>query len=457
MRLLLCCALGLGTPAMAAKTATPLVQGLPDFADLADAVLPTTVHIRVERGAAVAAGLQQLQRDYGLPQGPQSATKKGQTTGSGVIVDPSGVIITNHHVVNGAQKIIITLSDKREFPAKVVGTDPRTDVAVLKVSTDTELPAAPLGDSDTLRVGQWVIAVGSPFDFDFSVTAGIVSARGRRGLAKDEIQDYIQTDASVNPGSSGGPLFNLAGQVVGINTAIYSPDHDKSQNAGISFAIPSNMAKRISDELLKTGRVAYAGIGAITRDRRSGPDEPRPGAEVTQVAPKGPAERAGLRRGDVVIAVNKEPVGSAADLRGIILSKGVGSKLSLTYQRGKKVRETKLKTVDEQDLGRWERSADAVEWAGASIVLAKPELLAEHGIVLPKHKSPGLLVVRVKPNSPADTAGLAPGDVLLEVQRKPIKSVDFLLGELRGRNTAMIIYWRGTGMLLAAVGGLKAQ
>lgn len=457
MSLLLYCFIGLITPQVSAKPAAPMVQGLPDFADLAEAVVPTTVHIRVQGGAAVASGLQQLQRDYGLPNQRRGAAARGETTGSGVIIDPSGVILTNHHVVNGAKKITIALTDKREFSAKVVGTDPRTDVAVLKVSADGDLPAAELGDSDTLRVGQWVVAVGSPFDFDFSVTAGIVSARGRRGLAKDEIQDYIQTDASVNPGSSGGPLFNLAGQVVGINTAIYSPDHDRSQNAGISFAIPSNMAKRISEELLKTGRVAYAGIGAITRDRRSGPDEPRPGAEVTQVAPKGPAERAGLRRGDVVIAINDEPVGSAADLRGIILAKGVGSKLSLTYQRGKKTRTTKLKTVDEQDLGRWERTADAVDWAGASIVLAKPDRLAEHGIALPKHKSPGLLIVSVKPNSPADTAGLAPGDVLLTVHSKPIESVDHLLGQVRGRNTAMIGYWRGTGMLLAAVGGLQAQ
>jgi S1-C subfamily serine protease len=453
--LLLCSATGTSGLVLGAEPAPALVSGLPDFADLAEAVLPSTVHIRVERGAAAAAGLQQLQRDLQLPTSPHSPAKKGQTTGSGVIVDASGVILTNHHVVNGARRVLITLSDKREFAAEVVGTDPRTDIAVLRIDAGGALQAAVLGDSDTLRVGQWVVAVGSPFDFHFSVTAGIVSARGRRGLAQDEIQDYIQTDAAVNPGSSGGPLFNLAGEVMGLNTAIYSPNHEQSQNAGISFAIPSNMAKRISDELLQTGRVVYAGIGAITRDRRPGPDEPRPGAEVTQVASRGPAERAGLRRGDVVIAVNGEPVGSAADFRGSILAKGVGAKITLRYQRGDREREARVKAVDERDLGRWEQTPEAVKWAGASLVLAQSALLGEHGIVLPKHASPGLLVLAVVPNSSADIAGLAPGDVLLEVQRKPIEGVDHLLGQLRGRNTAMVGYWRGTGMLLAAVGGLQ--
>jgi serine protease Do len=157
----------------------------------------------------------------------------------------------------------------------------------------------------------------------------------------------------------------------------------------------------------------------------------------------------------VVIAVNGEPVGSAADFRGSILAKGVGAKITLRYQRGDREREARVKAVDERDLGRWEQTPEAVKWAGASLVLAQSALLGEHGIVLPKHASPGLLVLAVVPNSSADIAGLAPGDVLLEVQRKPIEGVDHLLGQLRGRNTAMVGYWRGTGMLLAAVGGLQ--
>jgi S1-C subfamily serine protease len=443
-------------PALAEPEA-PLVEGLPDFSRLAEAVVPTTVQIRVERGAADAAGLQQLRRDYQLPNRPKRAPYMGQTTGSGVIIDPEGIVLTNHHVVNGAQKILVTLHDKRVFAATVIGSDPRTDVAVLRMAVEGKLPAATIGDSDVLKVGQWVVAVGNPFDFQFTVTAGIVSARGRRGLARDEIQDYIQTDASVNPGSSGGPLFNLAGEVVGINTAIYSPDHERSQNAGISFAIPSKMARRIADELIQTGRVAYAGVGAATRDDPADKDDPRPGAAIVQIAPKGPAERAGLRRGDVIIAVDGEAVGSAADFRGIILAKGVNTQVRLRFERGSAVREARLRTVDEHKLGDWGRHEEAVEWGGASLVLADAARLASQGIALPEHKSPGLLVVKVKPGSPADTAGLAPGDVLLEIHRKPIESLDHLLGMVRNRNTALVGFWRGRGMHLAAVGGLKSK
>jgi len=176
---------------------------------------------------------------------------------------------------------------------------------------------------------------------------------------------------------------------------------------------------------------------------------------VVQVAPKGPAERAGIRRGDVVIAIDGEPIGSRADFQGIILAKGVGTSMKLRFERGSTTREVKIKTVDEQALGDWDKPANAVEWAGASLVLADADRLAKQGIALPEHDSPGLLVVNVSPDSPADTAGLAAGDVLLEVQRKPIQSVDHLLGMVRGRNTALVGYWRGTGMLLAAMGGLK--
>jgi len=435
----------------------PAVTGLPDFADLVDALVPTTVHIQVQRGPAVAPGLQQLRRDYQLPGSASSGPPThGQiTSGSGVIVDSRGVVLTNHHVVDAAHTIQITLVDKRVFAAEVVGSDPRTDVAVLRVQTEDPLPAATLGDSSQLRVGQWVLAVGNPFDFPFSVTAGIVSGRGRRGLNQDKILDYIQTDASVNLGSSGGPLFNLRGEVVGINTAIFSLNEERPQNAGISFAIPIDMAARIAKELLKTGRVAYSSIGAATRDSPTGPDDPRPGAEVVQIAPKGPAERGGLRRGDVIIAINSQPVGSQVDLQGMVLATGVGTPLTVRFERGEATREIKIKTVDEHDLGEWEHHDDATQWGGAKLVLADPERLSGQGIALPEHKSPGLLVVAVVPDSPADTAGLAPGDVLLEIQRKPIKSVDHLLGTVRGRNTAVVGFWRGTTMQLAVVGGLN--
>jgi S1-C subfamily serine protease len=428
-----------------------------DFADLAEAVTPTTVYIEVKRGKVVAAGLQQLARDYDLPQTPDTGPDMpGRSTGSGVIVDTRGIVITNHHVVNGATAIRVSLADKRRFVAKLIGSDPRTDVAVLQIQHTGAFVAADVGDSDTVRVGQWVMAIGHPFDFQFTVTAGIVSARGRRDIAQDEIQDYIQTDAAVNPGSSGGPLFDLSGNVVGINTAIFSPDKSATQNAGISFAIPINLAWRVATELIETGRVSYAGLGAETLDSPAGPNDPRPGAEVSSVNPGGPAEQAGLRRGDVVIAIDGEPIGSAADLQGLILARGVGARLAIRYERGNQERTTHLVTADEAALRRTDvRIPDnAVKWAGATLLLAEASLLARQGIALPDHPSPGILVLAVAPGSPADTAGIAPGDVLLEVQRKPIENIDGLLGLTRGQNTAMVGFWRGTSMQLAAVGGL---
>ena len=204
----------------------------PDFGDVSAAVLPTTVHIRVEKVAQVSAGIQQMARDYELPV-PQGESQAGRhSTGSGVIFDNRGLVLTNHHVIDGARNIRITLYNQEVYEAQVLGTDPKTDVAVLRILGDGPFVAANIGDSDDLRVGQWVIAVGHPFDFPFTVTAGIVSALGRRDLGKNEIQDYIQTDVAVNPGSSGGPLFNRAGTVVGINTAIHA------DGEGIGFSSP---------------------------------------------------------------------------------------------------------------------------------------------------------------------------------------------------------------------------
>jgi S1-C subfamily serine protease len=438
--------------------ANPVSTSLPDFAELAERLTPATVYIEVQRGAAVASGLQQLARDYDLPK-PQdrAAPPLGRSTGSGVIVDRAGIVLTNHHVVNGATGIHVSLMDKRKFKATLIGSDPRTDVAVLKIVNKTDFVAAQVGDSDTVRVGEWVMAIGHPFDFQFTVTAGIVSARSRRDIAQDEIQDYIQTDAAVNPGSSGGPLFDMGGQLVGINTAIFSPDKTAAQNAGISFAIPINLAWRVAKELIGTGRVTYAGMGADTRDSLPGPDDPRPGAEVTQVSPGGPAERAGLRRGDVVIAIDGEPIGGASDLRGIILARGVGARLAVRFERGLREKTTHLVTANEaalRDTGV-PIPKNAIRWAGATLQLASPSMLAKQGIAFPEHKSPGILVLAVEPGSPVDTAGIAPGDVLLEIQRKPIESIDGLFGLTRGQNTALVGFWRGTTMQLAAVGGLN--
>jgi S1-C subfamily serine protease len=425
----------------------------PDFADLSEAVLPTTVHIRVERGALISAGIQQMARDYALPVPRGESQSVQQSTGSGVIFDHRGLILTNHHVINGAQSIRVTLYDQRAFEAVLLGADPRTDVAVLKIKGDGPFDAASIGDSDILRVGQWVVAVGHPFDFPFTVTSGIVSALGRRSLGRNEIQDYIQTDVAVNPGSSGGPLFNTNGLVVGINTAIFSPDKENLANAGISFAIPSRMAMRIATQLASTGGVNYAGIGITTKDAPATQADPRPGAQVEQVLAGGPADNAGLRRGDVIITVDGEPIPNSKSFRALILSKAIGAKLTITHKRGSKTRLIKVKTANAASIGpsAFSPVQGAKSWAGMQLIDASAKRLTQRGIALPKNSTSGVLDTSVEPDSPADLAGIMPGDVLLQVQKTILIGVDDLLTTVENREVVMVSFWRGQNRYLAAL------
>jgi serine protease Do len=355
--------------------------------------------------------------------------------------------------VNGAQHIQVTLHDQRTYEAEVVGSDPRTDIAVLRIQTKTPLPAAKFGESSTVKIGHWVVAVGHPFDFSFTVTAGIVSALGRRNLGQNEIQDYIQTDVAVNPGSSGGPLFNTDGEVIGINTAIYTPDKENSASAGISFAIPSEMAARIALQLLENGQVTYAGLGVRTHDAPATSSDPRPGAKVVQIRAGGPAEKAGLRRGDVIIAIDNEPIADSTSFQALVLSQPVGVDLDITFERGKRTKHAVARTVDEATLGSLGSTGgpDARTWAGAEIVEATSSRLTARGIALPAELGPGALVTRVKPDSPAALAGILPGDVLLQVQEVPTHSVPEFMGAVRDRNVALIAFWRGENRYLAAV------
>lgn len=444
--------------------AAPHVLGT-GFADLAEQVGPSTVHIESRAGAGVSTGLDQLSRDFAftLPQQEAADTTDGpRSTGSGVIIDEDGLVLTNHHVVGGASKVLVTLYDKRTFEATVVGSDPRTDVAVLALHSrpeDLPLPAARIGNSDALRVGEWVMAVGHPFDFQFSVTVGILSARGRRNLAPDEIQDYLQTDAAVNPGSSGGPLFNMQGELVGINTAIFNPSRT-AQNAGIAFAIPSKMAVRIASELQATGRVGRATLGVQADTRSARPDSPRPGAELMRIFPDSPAEKAGLRRGDVVIAVDGEPVGSEEDLRSVVLARGAGAVLTLRVERGSKTIDIQVETRAARDLALPGLSvpADAREWAG--LVLSPPteQRMAALGVTPPEdERFRGLLVLSVAPASPGSASGLVAGDILLTVAGTPVEDPTQLDRILDGKRSAPITFWRDGGMATAVVGGLERR
>ena len=425
----------------------------PDFTRVSEAVLPTTVHIRIERGPLIAAGIQQMARDYAIPVPRHDAEGVRQSTGSGVIFDERGLVLTNHHVINGAKEIRVTLYDQTSFEATVLGSDPRTDVAVLRIQGKGPFPAAIIGDSEEIRVGQWVIAVGHPFDFPFTVTAGIISALGRRNLGKNEIQDYIQTDVAVNPGSSGGPLFNTDGLVVGINTAIFSPDKENLANAGISFAIPSRMAIQIAQQLAERGAVAYAGIGVSTEDESSTQNDPRPGAKITQVQAGSPAESAGLRRGDVIVSVNGEPTATSLAFQSLVIAQAVGTKLAIRHKRGNKTRLIHVKTVDASTIGSSAPldATNATLWRGMHLVDANEKNLSQRGISLPKDVPSGVLITAIEPDSPADLAGLLPGDVLLKAQKSSIAGVDDLLKTVENKRVVMISFWRGKSQYLAAV------
>ncbi len=449
-------------PLAGEPSARELAQAVSEAtADLAEEVAPTTVYIQVDKGPGMTSGLEQLMRDYDLPRMEEPTRGVQSSSGSGVIVREDGLVLTNHHVVSGSTVILVTLRDQRRLPAKVLGSDPRTDVAVLQLLGEGPFPAAQVGDSDQVRVGARVLTVGHPFDFTFTVTAGIVSARGRRNLVDEEIHDFIQTDAAIAPGSSGGPLFSLSGELVGINTAIYSPTAESTGSTGIAFAIPSNMAMRVASELLETGRVSQASIGVSSVDRPPSPEEPRPGAELTGLISGGPAEKAGLQVGDVVEAVNDDPVISARDLRAVILAQGTGAEVSLRVRRQDEQVTVVLSTVDDRALAGVGLTEDtlpegAFEWAGLTLVAATPELLEARGVALPDEMDgTGLLVLAADATGAATKAGLTAGDLLVEVQKKPIPHAAAFLSVVDGRRTAMVRFWRGEGFSYAAVAGLR--
>ncbi len=461
----------LAPPALAAESAgnrsAELKAGLSTaFVAAAKAVRPAVVHITVEHEVKVH-GLapndpsdlfnDEFFRRFFGPQmqprvrprnRPREQVRRGQ--GSGVIVDRAGYILTNNHVVGSADKITVKLSDKREFEAKLVGKDERSDVAVIKIDAKN-LPVAATGDSDGLEVGEWVLAIGNPFGLDQTVTAGVVSAKGRAQVVDIQYQDFIQTDAAINPGNSGGPLVDLHGRVVGINTAIFSRS---GGYMGIGFAIPINMAREIMKNLVDHGKVIRGWLGVGIQDidddmsKALGLPAPR-GAMVTEVVKGSPAAKAGIEERDVIVSLGGKKIANANALSNRVGLTKVGEKVDLElYRKGKRKKVTVTVAERTVDAARSGSSGGKLEKLGLTVDALSAENRREHGL---DAKIEGVLVIEVKPGGPAATAGVQPGMVIQQVGDTEVHEVADLKKALAkgGKRVLVKVIVRGRPLFLA--------
>jgi serine protease Do/serine protease DegQ len=366
-----------------------------------------------------------------------------QSLGSGVIIDAAkGLILTNHHVVEGADKIQVTLLDNRQVTAEVIGSDEGSDVAVLKIPAD-HLSQIELGDSDALEVGDFVVAIGNPFGFSHTVTSGIVSALGRHGLNPEGYEDFIQTDASINPGNSGGALINLRGQLVGINSAIIS---GSGGNIGIGFAIPINMARAVMTQLVQYGEVRRGQLGVQILDVTPQIAEAsgltvNDGALVSQVVPGSPAEHAGIQTGDVIVGVNGTAVKGASELRNKIGLLPLDQPVDIDVIREGQHKTFHTKLVSKPAATEPVRAADIHSGLEG----------AEFENVGPGEEVQGVRVRDVAPDSPAAQRGLEPGDIILRVNRKPVTTVDELREATADQKSLLLRIRRGNGELLLPI------
>ncbi len=375
---------------------------------------------------------------FQIPPGAEMQKRKTQSAGSGVIIDAAnGTVLTNHHVIDGANEITVGLQDGRTLKAKLIGSDPEVDIAVLKIDP-VRLFALKLADSDNAQVGDFVIAIGNPFGLNHTVTTGIVSGLNRKGLGIEGYENFIQTDASINPGNSGGALVNFKGELIGINTAIIAPG---GGNVGIGFAIPVSMAKNSADQILKFGSVKRGQLGVVIQDLTSdlaqafNLGEGQRGVVVAQVQAGSAAARAGIEAGDVVISVDGKPVESAAELRNEIGSHRIGDKVRLTL-----LRDGSTKTV-EAKIG--EPQADVATAGSVHKFLAGARLEA-------RGDSHGIRVMGVEPGSPAQSAGLQQGDVIVAANRVKVRTLDELTNVAKSSPSRLLlqIVRGGAGMFL---------
>ncbi len=417
---------------------------LPQFKDIVKRNSPAVVKIIVESdGRNVAEGQygpqeipEYLRRFFEYRGGPQTAPHPRMGLGSGFIISRDGYIVTNNHVVEGADTVQVRLSDRREFDAEVVGTDPRSDLALIKIDAKG-LPIVSLAQDDKLEVGDWVLAIGSPFGLDYSVTAGIVSAMGR-SLPTENNENYvpfIQTDVAINPGNSGGPLFNLDGEVVGVNSQIFTRS---GGSIGLSFSIPVSVVRNVVDQLKADGHVTRGWLGVTIQDvdknlaESFGLDRPQ-GALIVQVGEDGPADKAGLKEGDIILSFDGQDIASSADLPHVVGLIAPGTKVPVEVLRDKKRQTMKVEVggLDSDDSYSLSGSSSPGQGGklGMMVTEAPPEVLEHWGL------SGGVQVRDVVPGSPAADAGVLPGDIITLVGNRPVKSLDAFqsaVDELKG-------------------------
>ncbi|GFE62687.1 DegQ family serine endoprotease [Geobacter sp. AOG2] len=396
----------------------------PDFVELAKRLKPTVVNIRTTKNIKPRQRAQhpQFQQNpfnnffddfFGryFDEMPQQRPRREQALGTGFIISAEGYILTNNHVVKGADEVMVKLSDGREVKGEIKGSDEKLDLALVKISEKEKLPVAELGDSDRLEVGEWVMAIGNPFGLAQTVTAGIVSAKGRV-IGSGPYDDYIQTDASINPGNSGGPLFNAEGQVIGINTAIISGGQ------GIGFAIPINMAKDVVAQLRDKGKVTRGYLGVrfqpLTADlaKSFGLDSDK-GALVANVEKDGPAEKAGLKAGDIILEYDGKPINEGNELPRYVAVTPIDKKVKLVIFRDGKKQEVTVAIARLKDGGTLANTDDFTE--SATMGIAVQELTKELASRLGIRDTKGLIVSEVKPGSPAEEVGITAGDLIIEI------------------------------------------
>lgn len=461
------------TPTPVALTMSPTPSN--GFTEVAKVVTPAVVNIttvtmeKVSEGRGIPDEWRERMEEFfggpGAPFGPRGFRRpqghgeprehRGSGQGSGVIVSPDGYILTNNHVIDGARTVTVTLPDKREFSGKIVGADPKTDLAVVKIDGQN-LPTVSWGDATKLQVGEYVLAVGNPFGLNSTVTLGIVSALGRGHMGITQYEDFIQTDAAINPGNSGGALVNTKGELVGINTAIFS---QTGGYQGVGFAVPTSMGKSIYESLVKNGKVVRGFLGVSIQDlnqdlAQSFGIKDGKGALVSDVRDDSPAGQASLKQGDIITTYQGSPVEDAVSLQRLVTKTAVGTRVTIRVIRDGHEKDLTVKIGEQPDttkIAKAETDESDYAFVGVAVQDLDGDTAKELGV---RWKAQGVVVTAVEPDSGAEKAGVMRGDVIREINRQPVKSVkDFekvSSGLKKGENVLILIDRRGNALFLSA-------